>query len=381
MRSTPFRPVLLCLIVLLVAVPAARADEHDAARSPAPTVVGGTAGAPVTPMVIDIDLRDLPAPRQWQPGDPIFEVPKRAYLPTGVLPVMPIESRDRLADRQSAYSSTQRGIADFTTPVVNFNGILFNGAGVPDTVGDVGLNHIIQSVNSSLVQIWDKAIPTPNLLTSFQMDSLGTGNCAGGAGDPVIIYDRQADRWVMIEFAGGNSICTYVSQTADPVAGGWYAYVFNPPSFPDYHKIAAWPTDANGGDGSYVMTANAGTEIFALERGPMLTGAAAGFQTFGIPNLSGFGFQAATPADIDGPSAPPTGSGAVIMRHRDTEVHGGPAVPEDLLEQWSLDVDWIDSGNSTITGPQEIQVAEFSSELCGLFAFACFEQEIVRFPQ
>jgi len=31
----------------------------------------------VTPLVIDVDLRDLPAPRQWQPGDPIKGIPRR----------------------------------------------------------------------------------------------------------------------------------------------------------------------------------------------------------------------------------------------------------------------------------------------------------------
>ena len=69
-----------------------------------------------------------------------------------------------------------------------------------------------------------------------------------------------------------------------------------------------------------------------------------------------------------------TGAPAVIMRQRDTEVHSGPAAPEDVLEIWHFDVDWQDESNTTFVQLDDIDVAEFSSELCGLTAFACFEQ-------
>ena len=51
--------------------------------------------APVTPFVIDVDLRDLPQPREWQPGDPVFEVPKRSFPPPGFrVPVILDERRE-----------------------------------------------------------------------------------------------------------------------------------------------------------------------------------------------------------------------------------------------------------------------------------------------
>jgi hypothetical protein len=261
-------------------------------------------------------------------------------------------------------------------PTRNFPGISFTGAGVPDTVGDVGASHIIQSVNGGTrVQIWDKSTPTPNLLTTFNMDSLGTGVCASGFGDPIVIYDRNADRWVLMEFVtSGTNLCVYVSQTPDPVSGGWYAYSFVPPSFPDYPKLSVWPTDANGGAGSYVVTANAGVAVYAMERGPMLAGNPAGFMNFNLPGLAGFLFETVTPADVDGPTPPPEGAPAVLMRHRDTEVHNGPAAPGDLLEMWHLDVDWVTSANTTLGQIPSIDVAEFSSELCGLVSFSCIDQ-------
>jgi hypothetical protein len=351
-----------------------------------PGIAWATLLAPVTPFKIDIDLRDLPRPREWQPGDPTFLVPKRSFLPPGMVEPLIDERRDPLVDRQisvaeswtpsvGSFEEPAAGGGGFTTPIYNFTGIAFNGAGVPDTVGDVGPNHIIEAINASRVQIWDKTMPTPTLLATFQMDQLGTGVCANGSGDPVVIYDRNADRWVLMEFLfSGTNLCVYVSQTADPVSGGWYAYNFVPPSFPDYPKIGVWPTDANGGGGSYVVTANAGVAVYAMERGPMLDGATAQFQIFDLPSLAGFAFQSATPADIDGPDLPPATAPAIVMRHRDTEVHNGPAAPADLLEMWALDVDWVSSSNSALTSIPSIDVAEFSSHLCGLTSFSCMDQ-------
>lgn len=64
----------------------------------------------------------------------------------------------------------------------------------------------------------------------------------------------------------------------------------------------------------------------------------------------------------------------MIMRQRDTEAHSGPAAPEDVIEMWHFDVDWVEPGNSTLTQLPDLDVAEFESDLCGLSAFACFQQ-------
>ena len=43
----------------------------------------------------------------------------------------------------------------------------------------------------------------------------------------VVLYDELAGRWMMSEFSNsGNRLCVYVSQTGDPVAGGWFNYDF-----------------------------------------------------------------------------------------------------------------------------------------------------------
>lgn len=86
------------------------------------------------------------------------------------------------------------------SPIANFAGLDFStwGAGwPPDTVGDVGPTHFIQSVNNS-VGIYNKS--TGVEITAFTLDaffSLGEyGNLCDtdNFGDPVILYDSFEDR-------------------------------------------------------------------------------------------------------------------------------------------------------------------------------------------
>ena len=198
------------------------------------------------------------------------------------------------------------------------------------------------------------------------MEALGSGACAAGFGDPIVLYDEAADRWLLSEFAAsGNHLCVYISQTASP-SGTYFAYDFSTPNFPDYPKYAVWP------DAFYVSTNEAAPAVYALDRQKMLAGLAATMQRFVGPGLAGFGFQAFTPADIDGSPAPPAGAPGVFMRHRDTEAHGPAGVSSnDLLEIWAFDVDFATPANSTFSQLPDISVAEFDSTLCGLTSFYC----------
>jgi hypothetical protein len=108
----------------------------------------------------------------------------------------------------------------------------------------------------------------------------------------------------------------------------------------------------------------------------MLSGSAATMQRFTAPDLAGFGFQALTPADLDGRILPPPGMPATFMRHRDDEVHnvGSNNPTEDYLDIFEFDVDWVTPANSTFVQTGTVTVAEFDSTLCGLSTFSCFPQ-------
>src|SRR5207247_8073841 len=96
------------------------------------------------------------------------------------------------------------------------------GCSPPDTNGDVGPNHYIQIVNATKVAIFNKS---GSLLSpAFNLGSLWpSGDCASNAGDPIVLYDGPADRWLLSQFANPNVMFVAISQTADPL-GAYFLY-------------------------------------------------------------------------------------------------------------------------------------------------------------
>ncbi len=187
---------------------------------------------------------------------------ERVYRPRPLAPVLPKSEvpgniPERAAHAEIALKAAMPG------PAQNFQGIASNdtcaggqcGPAVPpDPNGEVGANHYIQAVNEAY-GIFSK---TGTLLASFTEDRLwsGTGTLCDGQsrGDPVVIYDALADRWILTHFAfgfsGNNTAAPYfqciaVSKTGDPVAGGWWLYALrvddaSHPWLNDYGKFGIW---------------------------------------------------------------------------------------------------------------------------------------------
>ncbi len=322
----------------------------------------------VTPYEFNGDVRNLPQPDAWQPGDPIKEVPRRR---TRAL-VTPGLEQNQLDPLLAAQQQADVG-GRMPSPSLNIAGQGFTGVYPPDTVGEAGPFHYIQMINGSggaVFRIYDKsgtAVAGPT-----NLDTLGSGDCADGLGDPIVLFDELANRWLMSEFSNnGNKLCVYISKTQNPVTGGWWVYDFQAPEFPDYPKYGVWST-------AYLVTSNenSGPAVYAFDRQKMLNGQAATFQRVTAPALGGFGFQALTPADHDGELAPPVGLPGILMRHNDDESHspGSNNASADFLELWTLQPDFVTPANTVFSGPTQISMAEFDSSLCGLTSFQCFPQ-------
>src|SRR5438046_684465 len=91
------------------------------------------------------------------------------------------------------------GALTMPAPIRNFNGLPnVDGVYPPDTNGDVGPNHYVQWVNTSF-QIFDKA--GTSLYGPAEGNTIWTGfgdPCETyNEGDPVVLYDQYANRWVM----------------------------------------------------------------------------------------------------------------------------------------------------------------------------------------
>ncbi len=222
-----------------------------------------------------------------------------------------------------------------------------------DPTGAAGPNHFIQAVNGDKYKIWSK---TGQSLGGGSISSLfPSGN---GDGDPIVLYDKEADRWFMAQFSGGgsNKIFIAISQTADPL-DSWYSYEFNSPSFPDYLKFSAWQ------DG-YYMTANFSQKIFAFNRTKMLAGDPSSevvFQSFNPP--TGGGFFVPMPADASDGVMPGSGTPCPIFSYTDNG-WGGSNI--DAVKIYNASVTWNGSSSnlqvaSSITLPTNAFNASYSS--------------------
>jgi hypothetical protein len=230
----------------------------------------------------------------------------------------------------------------------------------PDTNIAVGPNHIVEWVNNAFV-VFDKhgaQIQAPVADSTF-WGLLSTCNQLGGFSDPIVQYDRAADRWLIGEVAlpgvpgllGQFAQCFAVSTTSDPTGSYFtWAYGFGT-TINDYPKIGVWP------DGYYVTwnlfqngQTFTGPEACSFNRTDMLGGAAApALVCFTLGNA----FASLLPADLDGATAPPAGSPNFFMSV--DPVSGA-------LELWKFHVDFTNINNSTFIGPTSIaDVAPFTA--------------------
>ncbi len=226
-----------------------------------------------------------------------------------------------------------------------------------DPTGAVGPNHFLNSWNSSF-RIWDK-LGNPLVPAA----SLGTV-LPGTLGDPIVMYDQFADRFLITEFYN-NGFDVAVSKGPDPVTSGWWVYRFPTSSFPDYPKFSIWS------DGYYI-TANkdqgsAGTSqvVFALERDKMLVGNTTA-QMLGFP-LTGIvtsGFYSPLGFNANGTTMPALGNAPIVYMQDDSWI----GVTSDHLKIWSVNVNWTTPASSTISSPQILPVTAFD----GLFDAGSF---------
>lgn len=327
-------------------------------------IEGPIVTSPVEPVTMDDDLSriDVDEPSRAEPSSP-EEVPiqfpqKPPSIPTKEYseepPLMPHEESEKPAEVPIDF-------LDLSPPILNFDGIKLGDPGAnfipPDTNGDVGPNHYIQTVNSSMA-IFDKegttlAGPMP-INTLFA--PLG-GPCSGPVIDPIVNYDHLADRWIVMGLQG--HICVAVSQTSDPVAGGWFLYAFDLGVFSDYPKLGVWP------DAYYLGINQFPSNVIAIDRNNMLIGNPAGVIRF---NAADGPFI--LPADLDGrPPKPDTP--APFVRPKDGDIWGGV----DHLQVFEFSADFEKPSESTFNLVGELPTDPFSAILCKDWGFGnCAEQ-------
>jgi len=334
---TRFRIVITTLLTIVLLTPASLASDHNVTGPDTKYPLGFSVSPPI---------RDLPAQALGHAPRPPREMPLHR-------PARTTSSRnltDPVVQTSTASAATAQGLSQWEGLGESYPGFTVTAV-PPDPNIAVGPNHIVQWVNNGFV-IFDKQghqLQAPIDDSSFWGSS--TCNQLGGFSDPIIQYDRITDRWLVGEVAipllpglfGQFAQCFAVSTTSDPT-GSYYmwAYGFGT-NINDYPKIGMWP-DAyyvtwNIFDGGGTFT---GPEACAWDRKAAINGVSApGLVCFKLSNS----FASLLPADLDGATLPATGSPNFLMDVDTVAV---------ALHLWKFHVDFVNTKNSTFTGPTSI---------------------------
>ncbi len=298
-----------------------------------------------------IPLRDFPT---IQPGDVRSEAIEVMVPNDSRTPMEHVETTTVINNLQ-----TEKGKIQTRELEQNFIGASQSESGFlpPDPTGAVGPNHYIHSVNS-LVKIFDKS-------GNLEVGPVSLGAFLGinsNAGDPIILYDQLADRWVVSEFGSlNNSLAIGVSETNDPT-GAYNVYQYQFSGFPDYPKYGLWH------DGYYgtVNLNGQTTQAFVMDRDEMLAGAAnPTIQIFNLPQIVVNPNQVKSPGAVSllGTDVDTSAPGYIVYLQDDGWTS---QITFDHLKIWEIDVDFDNPGNSTVSQPLELPTDPFDAgELFG----------------
>ena len=333
-----------CLLLLLAFWIATATPVLGQVAQQGPTTIRENVYHDVSPPLREMIKNAPPPSLEMHEAEPVRRLPP----PPGLVPLL------------------EDPIRQFTTiPLTPTVGLSFEGLGQgqygftitgapPDTEGSVGATQYVQWVNTSFA-VFNKstgALVAGPTAGNTLWSGFGGGCQTNNDGDPIVLYDKLANRWVMSQFSVSTTPylqCIAVSTTSD-ATGTWNRYSFQYSNFDDYPKMGVWS------DGYYETfnmfqggTTFVGSDACAYNRTAMLAGQSATQICFQQSSSVG----GLLPSDIDGTTAPPAGSPNYMVYYG-----------TNSLNLFKFHVDFVTPSNSTFTGPTVISVAAFNA-LCG----------------
>jgi hypothetical protein len=374
---------LVLIVTLLGALPAAAAPQEGSILP----ALQAEAGVFSDPVAYDVSptLSYLVATNPPDPGPPTDEIVEIRPDPGAMAAKDSGFAGDAAVQRASQQRTLSANALTVGSPIANFEGLSnqanFNTFGFrvnpPDPVGDVGPNHYVEMINL-VFAVYSKSgtlllgpVDTGTLWAGFPVDE-----CTEPSGDPIVIYDQFADRWILTQFTTRGIDypdeplnlfynCVAISTTGDPT-GTYYRYAFSTGyNFPDYPKYGVWTH-------SYIITTREfgiqdpsiyGIGVYGLDRSKMINGdPSARMVSFllkdsEVPlNLIGDGLL---PPDIDGKQKPKNADTAPIIGTQDDG--GGYGATFDALNIWELSVKWQSTPTASLVLKTQLPVASFDS--------------------
>ena len=241
---------------------------------------------------------------------------------------------------------------------IDFDGISSPGYAPSDNNMAIGPNHIVETVNVQY-QVFNKSgtsLAGPiNIQTLF--NPLG-GVCGSTFGDPIVLYDRVADRWLlsMIGGSGAYGECIAISKTNDPT-GAYYLFGYSfGNNLNDYPKLSTWATASNS---AYLATFDifingasfGGSDLCGFDRTKLLAGDSTAALLCKMTGATEFSYL---PSDMDGPTPPADGTPGIFINH-----HNGA---NNRLYLRTLALNFA-SGTATMSSPTSIPVTSYT-EAC-----------------
>ncbi|MCX6286960.1 MAG: hypothetical protein NTY96_07585 [Bacteroidetes bacterium] len=251
-----------------------------------------------------------------------------------------------------------RALQDFNGTLKSDGGVLASFDGQlqypeylpPDANGDVSSSYYVQTINHT-ISVYTKSgqlvwgpVPIRQIFGSLP----GTNQTFNDRG-PIVLYDDQADRWLLGEvsirdfYPNEVYFLVAVSSSSNP-AGTWHTYSFQAGYIYAYPRFGVW-RDA------YCMESFGTTQanVFAFERDRLLTGDTDRMIAFNAqePNYG------LTPLDNDGAFAPEGTPGLFIGTNDTTQ---GGTVQEIWI--YGLAANWANPQNSTFGLLEKLDVAK-----------------------
>lgn len=202
-----------------------------------------------------------------------------------------------------------------------------------------------------------------------------------GAGDPIVLYDQLAGRWILNEFGYSGGVTTYIntlifaiSATNDPT-GSWYVYAFADNSFfVDYQKIAIWHNAYFGtsNDFSTDGTSYLGSSIYAFERSKMLNGDPTAIAIRARLTHPTNRYFSMAPATQEGPLSSSL-SGQFVFYQNDTWTADPTDV--DSLYTFEFTPNFTTPASSVISAPTQTAIAALDDDLCAASRERCIPQQ------
>lgn len=136
----------------------------------------------------------------------------------------------------------------------------------PDTMGAIGPNHYVETVNR-VFAVFNKSTGA-----QVQLVNLGTF-LPGSSGDPRVLFDQHSGRWVVVVSDFSSRIYLAVSITDDPT-GSWFKSSFvaaqgsDTGKWPDYETLGV---DARGiYTACYMVGGSQRMTVFAIDKAPLV---------------------------------------------------------------------------------------------------------------